>query len=237
MESRRPTYQLLDAFVDAMTSGRIPTRPTFVCPICYGPAVASASPREDVLSVSIRCPCSALELDGVPKWPGWESLLLPPPEGFIPDPLGLTRRRSGAGRFRRPSAANSLPCPYCGAPLGTAKARQCFVCGTDWHEPQKTVYRENPERQQLGLEWRQRYVAELCQAADGRRYVAYRHAETGTPDRHRAFEIAPQPGWQWIAWGRFGFSDEVVTTTDVEFTFDGDENWLTWDEARVHSTN
>ena len=52
-----------DAFVDAMTGGCIPTSPAFVCPICCGPARASASPRGDVLSVSIRCPCSAMELD------------------------------------------------------------------------------------------------------------------------------------------------------------------------------
>jgi hypothetical protein len=25
------------------------------------------------------------------------------------------------------------PCPYCGKPLRTSRARQCFECGTDWH--------------------------------------------------------------------------------------------------------
>ena len=26
------------------------------------------------------------------------------------------------------------PCPRCGKPLRTKKARQCFQCGTDWHK-------------------------------------------------------------------------------------------------------
>jgi hypothetical protein len=26
------------------------------------------------------------------------------------------------------------PCPYCGQPLRTEKAKQCFNCGSDWHE-------------------------------------------------------------------------------------------------------
>ena len=28
------------------------------------------------------------------------------------------------------------PCPYCGAPLRTAIARQCRFCKMDWHDPQ-----------------------------------------------------------------------------------------------------
>lgn len=27
------------------------------------------------------------------------------------------------------------PCPSCGVPLKTDKARQCFHCGANWHDP------------------------------------------------------------------------------------------------------
>jgi hypothetical protein len=27
------------------------------------------------------------------------------------------------------------PCPFCNEPLRTAKARQCYHCGADWHDP------------------------------------------------------------------------------------------------------
>jgi len=32
-------------------------------------------------------------------------------------------------------------CPYCGVPLRTAEAKQCFVCGVDWHDPRRVVRR------------------------------------------------------------------------------------------------
>jgi hypothetical protein len=152
MPVTRPTYQLLDAFVNAMTRGRVPTSPTFECPICCGPARASASPRGDVLSVSVRCPCSAMELDGVPKWAGWEALLSPPPPDFVADPLGLGRRRGPRTgiAFARKSGGETVPCPHCGAPLATANAKQCFVCRTDWHDPSHVVHRDDPERDRLG---------------------------------------------------------------------------------------
>lgn len=35
------------------------------------------------------------------------------------------------GSYRKYRAGN--PCPYCGRPLRTVLAKQCFECGTDWH--------------------------------------------------------------------------------------------------------
>jgi hypothetical protein len=31
------------------------------------------------------------------------------------------------------------PCPWCGKPLKTEKAQQCFECGMDWHDPANVV--------------------------------------------------------------------------------------------------
>lgn len=33
------------------------------------------------------------------------------------------------------------PCPYCGKPLRTDTAKQCFECGTDWHDANNVVRR------------------------------------------------------------------------------------------------
>ena len=234
MPGTRPTYQLLDAFVDAMTSGRAPTHSTFVCPVCCGPAQASASPRGAVLSVSIRCPCSAMELDGVPRWPGWEALLSPPPPDFVADPLRLTgRSRPRVGiAFDVQRRGEAVPCPHCGAPLATDRAKQCFVCRTDWHDPENVIRRPDPMRERLGLEWRTMYSAELWHGPDRRRYVRYRQAEGGTPDPHRVFETPAHPGWRWVAWGEYGFGGQVAVTTGDEFVFDAHGVWLTWDEVR-----
>lgn len=35
----------------------------------------------------------------------------------------------------------SVPCPYCGKPLRTNEAKQCFKCGADWHNPDNLVRR------------------------------------------------------------------------------------------------
>ena len=35
----------------------------------------------------------------------------------------------------KPSAAKETrPCPYCGEPLRTSRAKQCRFCGRDWHD-------------------------------------------------------------------------------------------------------
>jgi hypothetical protein len=33
------------------------------------------------------------------------------------------------------------PCPYCGNPLRTDSAKQCFECGTDWHDANNIIRR------------------------------------------------------------------------------------------------
>ena len=44
----------------------------------------------------------------------------------------------GLERARRSSAT---PCPYCGEPLRTARAKQCFICGMDWRDPINVICR------------------------------------------------------------------------------------------------
>ena len=45
---------------------------------------------------------------------------------------------------KRPSdqKADGLPCPYCGALLRTAFAKQCRHCGMDWHDAANVVNRK-----------------------------------------------------------------------------------------------
>jgi len=37
------------------------------------------------------------------------------------------------------------PCPYCGGPLRTPRAKQCRSCGSDWHNPSSVVVRRGSE--------------------------------------------------------------------------------------------
>jgi hypothetical protein len=37
---------------------------------------------------------------------------------------------------RADAVGTTAPCPYCGQPLRTARARQCQHCLMDWHDPQ-----------------------------------------------------------------------------------------------------
>lgn len=45
-------------------------------------------------------------------------------------------------RSRRDEPEPGPPCPYCGQPLRTARAKQCRACGTDWHDPSNIVKRK-----------------------------------------------------------------------------------------------
>ncbi len=38
--------------------------------------------------------------------------------------------------------AGGPPCPYCRVPLRADKAKQCFECGMDWHDPANVLCRE-----------------------------------------------------------------------------------------------
>lgn len=233
MSDGSPSYSNVDDVVEAMIRGEIPTRSEFVCPACAGPARVSASPRGDVVSLSVRCPCSAVEMDGSPKWAGWEVLLTAPELGSEPNPLSLRQGGGGFTTWGLGRAGEAAPCPYCGAPLATSRAKQCFVCGTDWHDPQNVVCRKNPEWNRFGLKWREMYVVELCQDPAGHRYTKYREVSVGAPDPHRVFETTPHPGWQWVAWGHYGYAESVTTTAGGRFTFEAHGIWLTWDEVRA----
>jgi hypothetical protein len=45
---------------------------------------------------------------------------------------------SAAGEIRMQRIAT--PCPHCGHPLRTDKAKQCFHCGSDWHQATNLVW-------------------------------------------------------------------------------------------------
>ena len=67
-----------------------------------------------------------------------------PPSTLLYHPEG---HRLGAGQAP-PGAtipmflrSSTQPCSYCGAPLRTNEARQCFECGMDWHDEDHPVRR------------------------------------------------------------------------------------------------
>ena len=46
--------------------------PDFICPQCGTLVEVSASRGRELLSVSVKCRCIEIQMDGVNKWPGWE---------------------------------------------------------------------------------------------------------------------------------------------------------------------
>ena len=128
-----------------------------------------------------------------------------------------------------------VPCPYCGGPLASDKARQCFACGTDWHDPRNVVCRKNPEWNRFGLDRDAMYVVELCHGPDGQRYTTYRAVEGGRPDPHRVLETPPHPGYRWVEWGFYTYAQHMETTTGERFAFDARGIWLTEAESGAMS--
>ncbi len=51
-------------------------------------------------------------------------------------------------------------CPYCGVPLASAKAQQCFACGWDWHDPDNPQQRGDPNWNRFGLGAEGNYATE-----------------------------------------------------------------------------
>ena len=51
--------------------------------------------------------------------------------GLVDAKMWVDRDLADRG-FERSSTGH--PCPYCGRPLRTGAAKQCFGCGTDWHD-------------------------------------------------------------------------------------------------------
>jgi hypothetical protein len=47
-----------------------------------------------------------------------------------------------SGCLKKYQGPPTPPCPYCGAPLVTAKAKQCGRCFADFHDPNNVVYRK-----------------------------------------------------------------------------------------------
>jgi hypothetical protein len=215
-----------------MAEGRAPTEPYFICPSCFGVAHVKASPGRNMqLCVSIVCPCSCIESDGVEPWPGSEKLLQDSSRRPSQDALEQTVFQLGRRRRLTPATKNSIPCPYCDALLATSKARQCFVCGTDWHNPYNVICRTNAEWNRLGLQRKEMYVLEFCQSSDGARLTRFR-MPSDLRGADQIFETSARPGWQWVAVGRESLASQLGTTTGEVVTFDGHGMWLTFEELR-----
>src|SRR5262245_38996583 len=60
--------------------------------------------------------------------------------GLADAKMCVDRDLEGRG-FRKNRTGN--PCPYCGKPLRTDTAKQCFECGTDWHDSSNIIRRCN----------------------------------------------------------------------------------------------
>jgi len=125
-----------------------------------------------------------------------------------------------------PIAAPWCPCPYCGKELVSEKARQCFSCGMDWHDPDNVVQRGDPKWNRLGLDPAKRYVVELLQQPTGKRTTRYREADA-QPSAFAALETVPATGNQFIDWGQYAYCGHLPLADGRRFGFDANGVWLT----------
>jgi hypothetical protein len=136
--------------------------------------------------------------------------------------------REGGLDFR--NERTGTPCPHCGKPLASDKAKQCFSCGMDWHDPERVVRRGDPEWNRFGLKKNLTYVVQLCQKPTGERYTKYREVEGGEPDEFRVFETEPASGSQFIEWGFYEYAEHLRLSNGESFYFDAHGIWLTGKE-------
>ena len=127
-----------------------------------------------------------------------------------------------------PPIRTGTPCPYCGQPLRTPKAKQCRDCGMDWHDPSNVVKRGHGNR--LGLLQDSTYALELCQRSDGTRFTKYREFFSGMLDPGHVFETEPARGSEFIEWAIKDRRDHLQLTNGDRFGIDSDGAWLTESE-------
>jgi hypothetical protein len=102
-------------------------------------AIIVRSIAEEYQWIQHNCPGFTLLLQGLKEMNGkhYDYLTLCAPDGEEREVYFDISEFFGKGKGRAPGP----PCPYCGAPLRTDKAKQCFNCGMDWHDPANVVSR------------------------------------------------------------------------------------------------
>ena len=130
------------------------------------------------------------------------------------------------------SDSQKPPCPYCGAPLPTARTRQCFSCGWDWHDAGNPQATGDPNWNRFGLDPDRTYVVQLCQELSGRRYARYRDVDSGEPDTNAVFETESATGRQFVKWGDYTYANHLRLSSGERFAFDVHGIWLTDSETK-----
>lgn len=123
----------------------------------------------------------------------------------------------------------STPCPYCGAPLPSARAKQCLKCHRAWHNATNVIQVQvDPTWNRFGLDPHETYVVELCQdPSSGRRYTKYKVVPGGIPDQFAVLETSPASGSAFIEWGFYKYSKHLKLSDGQAFGFDAHGVWLT----------